>query len=151
MCAIRSDGKREGLSDLRRVSALLLTLASFGAAAGELSVEVRQVKPNGGAVIVALYDKAEAFPKFDRTLAVKTAEARTASVQVAFGDLGPGRYAVAAYQDQNGNGRLDKNFFGVPTEPYGFSNDARGSMGPPSFDAAAVDPSATPNIVINLH
>jgi Uncharacterized protein conserved in bacteria (DUF2141) len=39
--------------------------------------------------------------------------------------------------DENGNGVLDKNFFGVPVEGYGFSNDARGSMGPPAFEKAA--------------
>ena len=49
-----------------------------------------------------------------------------------------GRYAAIAFHDENGNGKLDKNFLGVPTEPYGFSNDAQGFLGPPTFDAAAV-------------
>jgi uncharacterized protein (DUF2141 family) len=55
-----------------------------------------------------------------------------------FKDLPPGQYAAVVFQDFNGNGKLDKNFLGIPKEPYGFSNDARGSAGPPKFSDAAV-------------
>ena len=53
-----------------------------------------------------------------------------------FENLPPGDYAIAAFQDVNENGVLDKNALGIPTEPYGFSNDARGWFGPPSWQAA---------------
>ena len=56
-----------------------------------------------------------------------------------FSNLAPGRYAAIAFHDENGNGKLDKNFLGVPTEPYGFSNNVQGFLGPPTFDAAALD------------
>ena len=46
--------------------------------------------------------------------------------------------AVAAFHDADGDGELAQNFVGMPTEGYGFSNGARGFMGPPSFEAAAV-------------
>jgi uncharacterized protein (DUF2141 family) len=49
-----------------------------------------------------------------------------------------GQYAVIVFDDENSNGRLDKTFWGVPTEPHGFSNDARGILGPPRFDDAAI-------------
>jgi uncharacterized protein (DUF2141 family) len=45
---------------------------------------------------------------------------------------------MKAFADVNGNAKLDKNIIGLPTERYGFSNDAQGRMGPPSFDAAAI-------------
>ena len=51
--------------------------------------------------------------------------------------LAPGRYALALAQDRNGNDRLDKTMIGLPTEPYGFSNDASAPFGPPDFDQAA--------------
>jgi uncharacterized protein (DUF2141 family) len=60
------------------------------------------------------------------------------NLTVHFRDLPPGLYAAVAFQDFNGNGKLDKNLFGVPREPYGFSNGARGNMGPPTFSQAAV-------------
>ena len=46
-------------------------------------------------------------------------------------DLPPGRYAIAVFQDLNGNGKLDASFFGVPKEPYGFSRDVERGIGIP--------------------
>lgn len=54
-------------------------------------------------------------------------------------DLPPGRYAVMAYHDRDADGRLDTLPIGLPTEPYGFSNNARGAFGPPPFSAAAFE------------
>ena len=50
-------------------------------------------------------------------------------------DIPPGSYAVAVYHDINRNGRLDTIPPGIPTEPYGFSNDV-GRLAPPSFQGA---------------
>jgi uncharacterized protein (DUF2141 family) len=44
------------------------------------------------------------------------------------------RWAVSAHHDENGNDKLDKNAFGIPTEPYGFSNNPKRGFGPPKFD-----------------
>ena len=54
-------------------------------------------------------------------------------------DLPFGRYAISAYHDENGNGELDTGLFGIPSEDYGFSNNARGGFGPPDFADAAFD------------
>lgn len=51
----------------------------------------------------------------------------------------PGKYAIRLFQDLKGTGKLAINFLGIPTEPYAFSNNARGSMGPPAFGAAVFD------------
>jgi uncharacterized protein (DUF2141 family) len=48
-----------------------------------------------------------------------------------------GRYAARAFHDEDGDGSLDTNLFGVPSEPFGFSNDASARFGRPDFDAAA--------------
>jgi uncharacterized protein (DUF2141 family) len=50
--------------------------------------------------------------------------------------LEEGRYGVMAYQDVDGNGKLDRGFFGIPKEPLGFSNDAPIVFGPPKFKDA---------------
>lgn len=69
---------------------------------------------------------------------VKNASARfqgnTATCR--FADLEPGTYAVGAYQDENSNGKLDRGFAGLPKEPWCVSRGPRGTIGPPSFDAA---------------
>lgn len=53
---------------------------------------------------------------------------------IRYTDLSPGNYSVEAFHDQNNNGKLDTNPFGIPREPYGFSNNVRGSFGPPDFE-----------------
>ena len=52
---------------------------------------------------------------------------------VVLTNLDPGRYAIILFHDENGNGKLDKNALGVPTEPYGFSNNVPGFLGPPAY------------------
>lgn len=49
-------------------------------------------------------------------------------------ELSPGRYAVAAFVDENGNGEIDFNFAGFPTEAYGFSNNLRPRFSRPSLE-----------------
>lgn len=51
----------------------------------------------------------------------------------------PGRYGVKLFHDVNGDGKMDTNMMGFPTEPVGFSNDAPIRLGPPSFADAAFD------------
>lgn len=50
-----------------------------------------------------------------------------------------GRYAIRLFHDRDGDGELDTNLLGIPTEPYGFSNDAPVRFGPPDFADAAFD------------
>ncbi|HEU0201625.1 MAG TPA: DUF2141 domain-containing protein [Burkholderiaceae bacterium] len=118
---------------------LALGAATFGAraAAADLTVEVNGVTSAGGEVAVALFNNADEFPaKFAHGKRVK-AEGKTAVV--VFKDLPPGRYAVSAYHDANENKKLDRGLFGIPKEPYGFSQEARGFGGPPEFRDAAFE------------
>lgn len=49
-------------------------------------------------------------------------------------DLPYGTYAFALFQDVNENGKIDRNFLGIPTEPYAFSNNTRPAFKAPSFE-----------------
>jgi uncharacterized protein (DUF2141 family) len=51
----------------------------------------------------------------------------------------PGKFAVKMFQDLRGDGRLHRNFLGIPDEPYAFSNNATANFGPPDFNSAAFD------------
>jgi len=53
-----------------------------------------------------------------------------------FADLKPGNYAAGAFQDANSNGKFDRSWTGMPDEPWCVSRGPRGTLGPPSFDAA---------------
>jgi uncharacterized protein (DUF2141 family) len=116
---------------------VLSTLLSLPVFAADLVVEVEGLRGDKGVVSVGLFDKAENFPK-QFTTGLRT-PADKPVVEVVFRDLPPGRYAVSAYQDENGNLELDRGLFGIPKEPYGFSRDARGTAGPPEFRDARFD------------
>lgn len=135
-------GKRTALSPARAARTCLIAatavLACTAAVAGELTIEVSGIAPNRGQVYLALYDQAEAFPITGRQRMSQVLAPEDSHLTVHFRDLLPGKYAVAAFQDVNGNGKLDKNFIGIPKEPYGFSNGARGTAGPPKFTDAAI-------------
>lgn len=132
----------------RRCRGLALVLflgcgsAPAAASAGDVLVEVGNVSAATGEIRVALCPR-ESFLTTDcpRTAHVPAAAGTT---RVLFHDVAPGTYAVQVFQDLNGNGTLDRNILGIPTEPIGFSNDPKLSFGPPDFDAAAVAIPAQP-------
>jgi len=80
----------------------------------------------------------DSFSEFTADLMSRTVEARPGTLNVTFENLPPGRYVVTAYHDENDNDEFDTNFLGLPEEGYGFSNDAPVTLGPPSFNEAAV-------------
>lgn len=131
--------------------AIFLVLVAQQAQAGELRVVVDGVRAARGVILIGLYDTAESFNQAiaesdkegflndPRRIAGAALRADAGlKADIVFTNLRPGRYAVIAFHDENGNGKLDKNFWGVPTEPYGFSNDAHANLGPPSFEDAAI-------------
>ncbi|WP_455610773.1 DUF2141 domain-containing protein, partial [Bacteroides sp.] len=64
--------------------------------------------------------------------------------------LPTGTYAFSMYQDENGNGKLDTGAFGIPVEKFGFSNDAEGVMGPPSYEKCGFTFSEDTTLVVHL-
>jgi uncharacterized protein (DUF2141 family) len=138
--------------------ALLLLTAAPSVRAGEVFLVLEGLESGDGEVQVDLFAEAHAanFPYADRGVQSEIRTQATALLErgasIALGDLAPGRYALFAMHDANGNGDLDRNLLGIPTEGYGFSNGATGTIGPPSFDAAAVQVGADgpTRIVIRL-
>jgi uncharacterized protein (DUF2141 family) len=114
-----------------------------------VSVRVTGLESDEGSVRVALFDGPEGFtdePAYAGTVAPEDLSAEW-SVQVPFGT-----YAVAVIHDRDDNGRLNTNFLGMPREPYGFSNDARGTFGAPSFEDASVSVAAdTVAVTVRVH
>ena len=88
-----------------------------------------------GKVMAVLYNSAEAYGGGSP---VRAAEVDVAAGQheAVFADLPAGDYALKACHDVDGNGRMNTNPFGMPTEPFAFSNNARGNMGPASWERA---------------
>ncbi len=131
------------------LAGLALSTSSLASAA-DLTVRISGIPAPEGQVIVALYDAAADFPKAGAQLQARIAQATQSELSVVFRGLPSGRYALVAIHDANGNGKLDRNLVGLPTEAFGFSNGAMGVASSPSFDKAAVDLSADAAIAIGL-
>lgn len=132
--------------------AAVVSVESAPASSGHtLHVKATGVQGTTGKVLFALHNVPDAFPG-DPKQAVQLAMGDPAGGQatVAFSAIPPGRYAVAAFHDADGDGQLDTNWLGIPREGYGASRDAEGTMGPPSFADAAFEVAADRSIRFRL-
>jgi uncharacterized protein (DUF2141 family) len=111
-------------------------LVAQEAATSTLTIRVVGAKNSRGQIALALFNGEAGFPG-DKSKAIRTFQAKidpqTLSIQITLDNLPRGDYAVAVFHDENMNGQLDKNMFGIPREGYGFSNNPKKSMGPPKF------------------
>lgn len=120
----------------RILSSLATLLAAASAHAGDLKIEVSLPAARQGAVLAAVFDKADGFPS-GKPLQTARAQPVQGKATLQFAGLAKGDYAVTVFLDENANFKLDANLFGIPTELYGFSRNARGHAGPPLFADAA--------------
>ena len=101
-----------------------------------VSVQVTDIASAKGQLMISLCDQTT-FGKGRCQFNAKV-PARRGSIVVRFANVPNGRWAAAVYHDENGNGALDRNGLGIPTEGGGFSRDARGKYGWPTFADAAM-------------
>ncbi|BAY09469.1 DUF2141 domain-containing protein [Calothrix sp. NIES-2098] len=148
---------------LSKISALIiaaLTSLSFikivnAAPAETLTVVVNGIRSQKGEICIGVYaqDKAKAFPLNTANVSRSACQKITGStLKYQFAGLKPGNYAVAIVDDQNGDRKLNRDFFGIPTEGFGISQNPTVSIqtGTPKFrDASfAVNKNTTVNITV---
>ena len=128
----------------------LAGLVAVQAPAADLTVEIRGIRSGDGGVFLAVHGPRSkaTFPSGDAVASLHRKLAGAGTLRFVIHDLAPGRYALNAFHDENGNGDLDTGLFGIPTEGYGFGNDAKATFGPPSFDAAAVTVGDTSGVAV---
>lgn len=115
-----------------------------------LTTRVTGARNTKGKIIISLFRDAEGFPG-DASRIVRQqmvdVEPATMSGQVTFKDLPQGTFAVSVLHDENENGKMDKNFLGIPREGYGTSNNPGKKMRAPRFDEAKFELSETGQVV----
>lgn len=108
-----------------------------------LSIHFPELAPPKGKILLRIQDKYQ-DTVHQKILTVSAArESYTCYLEA-------GSYAVAAFHDINGNEKLDRKWSGFPAEPYGFSNNVRGTMGPPDFEDQLFPLAEALEISINL-
>ena len=121
---------------IRIASAAAALALAFPAAAQDASriTLTFETGARTGDVMVALFDS-EAGYNSNRPVA-RTRVSASGSAVAVFENLPAGDYAMKSFHDVDGDGEMDTNPFGMPTEPYAFSNNAVGNMGPASWSRA---------------
>jgi len=120
---------------------------------GTIKVVIEDVLDGQGQVRVALEKNAKDFDSgsFDTPKYLsRVEEAKGESVSVTFPAVPYGTYAIKAFQDLDGDGKLKTGFMGAPEEPWGFSNDATGFLGPADFSDAKFELNA-PELELIIH
>lgn len=122
---------------MRLLSGMLLLLTVFPSAVlaeAVLQVEITCIDSAEGKIRIALFDSRATHLK--TSVRDKVLSATKPRVVWRVPNLSPGEYSLAVYHDRNDNGRHDRNFLGLPKEPYGFSHGLRARFGPPSWKSA---------------
>ncbi|GHU79112.1 hypothetical protein FACS1894145_2550 [Bacteroidia bacterium] len=112
----------------------------------KLTVIVDGIKKQKGKLMIGVYNSDATFMK--KTYKGFAADVTDTTLEFTI-DLPTGEYAISLYHDANGNNKLDTGIFGIPTEGYGFSNNVKGFMGPPSFEKSKF--SLTDSLIIRIN
>ena len=104
----------------------------------DLKLVITGVDDVKGSMYIAVFDNKESFPDLGKQLVEKVLPVDSKTLSCTFKDLPNSDYAVAIFHDKNNNGKLDKNAFGIPLEPYGFSQNARARFSAPPFNDAKI-------------
>ena len=101
-------------------------------------VQITGIRNTNGDIGCGIFNSADGYPE-ETTKAYKYMRMASPgnSAICQFNDIPPGTYAIAVFHDENANGKLDKNFLGIPREGYGASNNVRPKMSAPAFKDAA--------------
>jgi uncharacterized protein (DUF2141 family) len=119
---------------------LMFTLLAAYTQAQETQIKVTEIRSAKGSVILNVFKDNDAYDKqqpYKQFVFDKKALANgTLTIHCA---LEPGTYGITLIDDENGDGKLNKNFVGMPKEGFGFSNFFMTKMKKPSFDDFKVD------------
>lgn len=107
---------------------------------GTILLQVDNIQTAEGQIRIGLFNQASDFPDDQKVYIGREFPVKNRGSQILkLENIPYGEYAIAAHHDQKNSGKMKRNLFGVPTEPYGFSNGAIAKWGDPEFSQAAFD------------
>lgn len=129
--------------------ATLLGSTSFSClSAATIEFHIEGVKQADGPLMIQLFKGEEAFDAGSPLVATAVSATSDKTV-VTFNNIEVGDYALRFFHDENGNGKMETNFFGLPSEGYGFSNNAKPNFGPVPYSEMAFVVTEQDDVVVN--
>ncbi|AOT06407.1 DUF2141 domain-containing protein [Pseudoalteromonas luteoviolacea] len=105
--------------------------------ANHLELQINNVSNESGKVYIELFKGAQNY-KSGKSYIQNIIPAKAGTIKTNFSGIESGEYVIRFFHDGNGNAQLDTNFFGIPTEGVGFSNNATMQFGPPKYQDMAI-------------
>lgn len=133
------------------LTALAMAGASYSAAAvaqnagSSLTVNLTGIEEKQGAILGVLVDSEAAYDGKAAPVRPLMVTADKAEVAAMVDGLAPGVYAIKLFHDVDGDGKMSTNPYGMPVEPFAFSNNAQGNMGPAKWADAKFEVKAGAN------
>lgn len=128
----------------------LLTSISFQAQTASITLKIQGIDEAKGIMSIALFDNEEDYSSEENYAFAGEIPVKSKEFIYVIKDIPYGTYAIKIFYDVDSNGEMKKNWIGMPKEPFGFSNDAKAKMGPPSFENASFVVKGDTEAVVNL-
>jgi uncharacterized protein (DUF2141 family) len=112
-----------------------------------LKVTFTGLKDTKSVIMVGIYRKQDGFPNAEKGVYKGYNVLPEGKKTVVFNitELEYGEYVIAIYQDANGDKKLNTGMFGIPKEPYAFSNNFKPRFSGPKYDDCKFTYSADKN------
>ena len=105
---------------------------------GEIKILVSNIEEKTGTIHYGVYNNSKLFPEESgKILGGYEEVSKVVENGLLIDDLEESNYAIAIFHDTNSNNKFD-TFFSIPTEKFGFSNNAKVFLGPPKFEDASI-------------
>lgn len=127
----------------------VLLAYSLSFAQHTLTIEIRNVRAQGGEILVAVYDSPDTWLSKNHLKFEGRAKAREGSVTITIPAIPHGSYGIALLHDRNSNEEMDTNLIGIPMEGYGFSRNPAGWR-QPRFEDAVVQVGKNTRVVVEM-
>lgn len=115
-----------------------------------INLTIENIKSKKGTIEIGIYNSSNGF--LDEGKQLKSVSKKVTGKTMTFALKLPkeGKYAFAIYHDKNMDKVCNKNFLGIPKEPYGFSKIRKAIYSKPSFKKCSIDTKTQKKVSIKL-
>ncbi len=123
----------------------LVLISNYGSAQIRLEIEINEIRNNHGNIMLQIFDENE------KVIAQEMSPIKDNKSLFIIKNIKPGKIAIRYFHDENKNGEMEVNNMGIPTEGYGFSNNAQEMFGPPLFEKWLFEVKENKKIVLKIN
>lgn len=99
----------------------------------ELTIKISNIDKIKGEIKVGVFDTDTNFLKEGHAIKNYSIKVKNNTATLTITDLPKGEYAITMYHDQNSDNECNRNFIGIPKEPYAFSNNVKPKVSAPKY------------------